>query len=599
MALPGMAHSAENSHWAFQPLVATKLPAKTQAVDHFVFAELEANGLEPSPQAEPAALLRRLYLDLVGLPPTPEAIDAFLADPSDAAFEAVVETLLASPRYGERWGRHWLDLARYADSCGLHEDADRPHAWRYRDYVIDSFNADKPYAQFIREQLAGDEIDPKNVAAWIATGFCRAGPSNEENVAPNAVEKYRMDQLDDMLSTTSTVFLGLTIACARCHDHKTEPFSQVDYYRLLAFFTPSVDARIPFEKGVMGEPVLLPVKARDKRKTPKTPSLRVLTDEGPVARATFFLERGDVNSKRDEVQPGVPEVLQSLPVEFPEPDRTTKRRTALADWIASPENPLTWRVMANRVWQHHFGRGLVPTPSNFGPTGQAPSHPELLDWLAARLRETGSVKDLHRQVVLSQAWKQSSDFDSVKSSIDPDNRWLWRFPRQRLEAEVIRDQILAASGKLNLKAGGPGIKPRIPGEVRAQSKRNQWPEVKEEGPEHWRRSVYVYVKRQLIMPMMELLDQPNPSVSCAERFTSTTPTQALAMLNDAFVNEQAAFLAERVRDETDPVKAMFRLALSSDPGEARLAEARQFANEHSLADLGVVLFNLSEFAYVD
>jgi hypothetical protein len=352
----------------------------------------------------------------------------------------------------------------------------------------------------------------------------------------------------------------------------------------------------------MAEPVLLPVRALDKRKDPKTPALRALTDEGPLARATYFLERGDAGSPGDEIQPGIPEILQSLPFVFPEPNpkaKTTGRRTALADWIASPDNPLTWRVMANRVWQHHFGRGLVTTTSNFGPTGTKPTHPELLDYLAARLRDTGSLKELHREILLSATWRQSSAFESAPATVDPENTRIWRFPRQRLEAEVIRDQILAASGKLNLKSGGPGVKPRIPDEVRAQSKRNEWPAVKEEGPEHWRRSVYVYVKRQLIMPMMELLDQPNPSVSCAERFTSTTPTQALAMLNDSFVNVQAAYLAERAESEADPVRAMFRLVLSNEPSEERLDEAREFVREHSLADLGVVLFNLSEFAYVD
>ncbi len=605
----------EEIHWAFEAL---DRPAGKD-VDFFVDSELKAKKLTLSPPAEPRRLLRRLYLDLIGLPPTPEESAAFDQNPSDGRYEAIVDDLLSRPQYGERWGRHWLDLARYADSNGLHQDSSRPHAWRYRDYVIDSFNVDKPYAQFVREQLAGDEIAPENPAAWIATGFCRNGPSNEQNVALNELETYRLDQLDDVLSTASRVFLAQNMACARCHDHKTEPFTQDDYYRLLAVFNTGIAAYVPLENNLPGKAVLVETKPRGKYKPPKKPNLRAFTDKGAKARVTHVLERGNHATPGEEVSPGVPAILNHFSADFEvrQQPNTTGRRTALANWISSRKNPLTWRVMANRVWQGHFGRGLVKTASDFGLVGDRPTHPELLDWLACELRDNGGkLKPLHKLIVLSKTYRQDSAHRKLPAATDPACDQLWRYLPHRLEAEVIRDAILAASGNLNLKRGGPGIKPQVPPEILEQSKRNAWPKVIKETPAHWRRSVYVYVKRQLPMPMLSLFDAPDASQSCGVRFRSTTPTQALTLLNDAFVNKQARYLALHTLRETNEssaaVQAMYQRILALPPTAAESAQAETFVAERlaarqghkeaeklALADLAVVLFNSSQFVYVD
>ncbi len=596
----------ETRHWAFEPLQRPD----GESVDAFVERELESAQLTFSPPAEPSRLLRRVFLDLIGLPPTPEESANFAADPSPERFEAIVDDLLSRPQYGERWGRHWLDLARYADSNGLHEDSDRPHAWRYRDYVIASFNADKPYGQFIREQLAGDEIDPENPEAWIATGFCRNGPSNEENIAANELELYKLDQLDDILATTSQVFLGQTLQCARCHDHKTEPFSAKDYYRMLAVFAPTVPAYIPFADRQMREPTLIPPRARAKNKLAKEPHIRALTNGPGKPAVTRVLLRGNPQSPGEVVLPDVPEVLSHFAADFAEGSRT-----ALAEWIASPQNPLTWRVMANRVWQYHFARGLVDTPSNLGESGAIPTHPKLLEWLACELRDNGGrLKPLHKRIVLSRTYQQDSAFRAIAADIDPEIRKLWRYPPHRLQAEVIRDGILAASGNLNLTIGGPGIKPRVPPEILDQSKRNGWPKIDQESSQHWRRSVYVYLKRQLPMPMLTLFDAPDATLSCAVRFSSTTPTQALALLNDEFVNQQAHSLADRVmaEDSGNAVRSMMERVWAQPVSPEQLAEAEAFVAERlearqsrdeaqtlALADLAVVLFNSSQFVYAD
>jgi len=602
---------AAETHWAFRPLA----QPIGKNVDHFIERRLAAARLQPAADAESQRLIRRLYLDLIGLAPTWEESVEFAKDPSVTRYRAVVNDLLSRPQYGERWGRHWLDLARYADSNGLHQDTDRPHAWRYRDYVINSFNVDKPYGLFIREQLAGDEIDPENPAAWIATGFCRNGPSNEENIAKNEVVSYRLDQLDDILSTTSQVFLGQSIGCARCHDHKTEPFLLKDYYQLRAVFDSTVAAFVPFSQGKLGAPSYKPPKARDKYKPPKTPSIRALTVQPGVNRTTKLLFRGSLDLPGETVTANIPVVLRDVPVAYKSLAGANRRghRTALADWIAAPGNPLTWRVMANRVWQYHFGRGLVNTPNNFGVSGAKPSHSELLDWLACKLRDNGGrLKPLHRLILLSKAYRQSSAFRAAAAELDPENELLWRYPPHRLQAEVIRDNILAASGNLNLKTGGPGIKPRVPPEILEQSKRNNWPKVETENKTHWRRSVYIYLKRQLPMPMLELFDAPDAAQTCAQRFSSTTPTQALTLLNDQFVNKQARWFALRSMNLEEPVKHMFEKAWGLPVAEERLIEARAFVEGRlktrgnsregrklAFADLAIVLFNSSQFVYVD
>ncbi len=620
---------ADRAHWAFQPVARPEPPevkrgewARTE-IDRFILAKLEAAGLAPAPEAEKRVLLRRATFDLTGLPPTFEEMETFLADESPEAFERVLDRLLASPRYGERWGRHWLDLARYADSSGFHEDLDRPHAWRYRDYVIESFNADKPFAEFIREQIAGDELPGATPETWIATAFNRHGPSNDDNMGSGpALEKYRLDLLDDVVSTTSNVFLGLTLACARCHDHKFDPLSQADYYSFLAAFESSERLLLRLEDFKAAEPVL--VGNDNSKETGPPPSAMVFSAVGRKPRNTFLLWRGDPQNRGPEVEPRAPEVLEAEPFtpESGEDKTAVGRRLALAEWIAAPENPLTWRVLANRLWQHHFGRGIVVTPSNFGLQGAEPSHPELLDWLADELRGgRSSIKQLHRAIMLSAVYRQSSTPSAEALAADPENRLLARQNKRRLEAEALRDSILAASGKLNLEMGGPGVKPRIRADLLTASQRNKWPVVKQEGPEHWRRSVYIYVKRQLQFPLLELFDAPSTTHSCPQRAESLVPTQALVLLNDEFAREQAGYFAERVtksapEDSQAQAALALRIALGNEPSEQRLEEAARFlaaqsellagegmkpedAERQALVDFCHVLFNLSQFVYLD
>jgi hypothetical protein len=621
------APSLENgrAHWAFQPLSKAPLPeVKMKAwpkndIDRFILAKLETAGLQPSAEADRATLIRRVTLDLIGLPPTPEEVETFVQDESPRAYEALIDRLLASPHYGERWGRHWLDLARYADTSGFHNDLDRPYAWKYRDYVIRSFNDDKPYARFIAEQIAGDEVAGANEQTLIATGFCRNGPSNDDNMGktPETLAQYRADQMDDVISTTSSVFLGLTLGCARCHDHKTEPLLAKDYYSLMAIFAGT--ERLGLPSGA--------TDAKDK-KVADPAKLMALIETKSEVPPTHVMLRGLAANKGEEVAAAVPVVLTRQPLPFPKPDKTSLRRRTLAEWIGSPENPLTWRVMVNRVWQHHFGAGLVITPSNFGFSGAKPSHPELLDWLAGQfIANGGKLKPLHKLILMSATYRQQSGLvvrASARASelqngllkpelqADPTNTFLSRMNKQRMEAEVIRDAVLAVSGKLNGKPGGPGIKPRIRAELLDASQRNKWPVLATEGTEHWRRSIYIYVKRQLLMPSMELFDAPTTTDSCALRTQSTVPTQALVLMNDEFIEEQAGYLARRAKAEAGDalpqiVERLFLLTLSRKPTEPRLKQSLEFLQtreqasdkETALKDLAHVLLNSSEFVYIE
>ena len=607
------------AHWAFQPLCGEKPPAVKNGrwprsdLDRFVLAQLEQNGLAPAPEADPATLIRRVTLDLTGLPPTPEEVEGFAREhrleavrdstsEAASAYERLLDRLLASPRYGERWGRHWLDLARYADTSGFHNDLDRPYAWKYRDYVIQTFNDDKPYARFIAEQIAGDEIEGASDQTLIATGFCRNGPSNDDNMGKTreAIAQYRADLMDDVISTTSSVFLGLTIGCARCHDHKTEPLRSRDYYSLVAIFNGTERRGLP--TGA--------TDAKD-RKIPDAAKMMALIETRAEVPPTHIHLRGSAANHGEEVGPAMPEVLAPQSVEFPAAaGASSLRRKTLAEWIAAPDNPLTWRVMANRVWQHHFGAGIVSTPSNFGLSGMAPAAPELLDWLARQLIASGGrLKALHKLILMSATYRQSTDRPASGSTE--------AFPEalrpalRRMEAEVIRDSILAVSGRLNLQAGGPGIKPRIRAELLDASQRNKWPVIKNEGPEQWRRSIYIYVKRQLLMPSLELFDAPATTDSCALRTQSTVPTQALVLMNDEFVEEQAGFLARRAAAEApgsprDSIKRLLFLTLARRPEEAKVRQALQFVNERqrvsdegaALRDLAHVLLNSSEFLFI-
>jgi len=590
------------SHWAFQPLSTAKPPAvKNTAwpkndLDRFVLAVLEKNDLSPAPEADPATLIRRVTLDLTGLLPTPEEVSSFIFDPS--SFESLIDRLLQSPRYGERWGRHWLDLARYADTGGTHNDLDRPHAWKYRDYVIRSFNDDKPYARFVAEQLAGDEIDGANEETLIATGFGRNGPSNDDTMGKNddALAQYRADQLDDVISTTSSVFLGLTLGCARCHDHKTDPLLQRDYYSLLAIFNGT--EKYGLVPGTQDK--------NDKRvKIDETAKVHALIETSPQVPPTRIMLRGSALNLGEEVPPTVPTIFK--PYSFPSPSsKTSLRRKTLAEWLTAPDNALAWRVIANRLWQHHFGQGLVASHSNFGFTGSKPTHPEVLDYLASKLIANGGrFKAIHKLILMSATYRQRRTSFPTRSEPGLESPG---YGLQRMEAEVLRDCILQASGNLNEKRGGPGIKPRLRADLLPTSQRNKWPLLKQEGPEQWRRSIYIYQKRQLLMPMMELFDAPTTTDSCAARLESTVPTQALVLMNDEFVEEQAAFLVKRAASDSldATLKRMFMLTLGHDPSAQRLQQSLDFvkareaasSREQALTDLAHVLFNSSEFVYI-
>ncbi|HMP01907.1 MAG TPA: DUF1553 domain-containing protein [Gemmatales bacterium] len=822
------------AHWAFQPMGRPTPPTPRQAdwiknpIDAFILAKLEEQNMRPAAPASKIDLIRRATFDLTGLPPTPEEVEAFCADDSPTAFEKVIDRLLASPHYGERWGRHWLDLARYADSDGFEFDVDRPYAFRYRDYVIRSFNADKPYNRFILEQLAGDEMEAKTPETLTATGFCRCGPTIDNQ----ANEKNRLDELDDIISTTSSVFLGLTIGCARCHDHKYDPISQKEYYELLAVFnsrekrdynvaTPEETARVAADRDKIdaqlkelrqqlaevapppirfagkwrveeqelvqeairpdvrlffGEPtwtdLILEVEAqrtdgaegflvafrvqdadnfywvnfggwnntqhgveleregrrrlafpgkpgrvvdgrwhqirisllgddariflddelvfefktdqikaggiglaswntavrfrnlrvrnlagatlfaglpplpkpadldpvnrhtREQRRTElqkeinqlearklRPPLAMGIRDAGREARPTFLLLRGDHRMKGPEVQPDVPAVLRWEPVSFTPPEterRSTGRRTTLARWLAAPENPLTARVMVNRLWQYHFHRGLVGSSSNFGLNGEAPSHPELLDWLAQDFIAGGwHIKRMHKLIMLSAAYQQSTRIEPEFMARDPENVYLWRYPRKRLEAEAIRDSVLAAAGTLNRQMFGPGVKPRIHPSLIATGSTPKWPLVEKEGPDHWRRSVYVFVKRSVLLPLLEGFDAPTATQSCECRLPTIVPTQALMMMNNEFFQEHALHLAERLEREAGAERARqvergYWLTLGRSPTTAERSAALEFikgqeqmhraapdGSRLALADFCHVLFNLNEFIYLN
>ncbi len=839
-SLSGSGSEGSALHWSFQPIRDPALPELKRPqgvineVDRFVLAKLQAKGLTFNPPASPRELIRRATFDLTGLPPTPEEVQAFLSDTSPDAYEKLLDRLLASPAYGERWGRHWLDVARYADSDGFEFDVDRPHAFRYRDYVIRSFNADKPYDRFILEQLAGDELYPYKAEALTATGFCRHGPTIDNQVN----EKNRLDELDDVLSTTSSVFLGLTIGCARCHDHKYDPISQKNYYEMLAIFnsrekidynvgTPEERERLrqhngqlhrriqehkqrlrdvetsvlmqtgpwrmdgqtliheaPLEKQDADPPALLlfgdpnwtdyilegevqargegarlglavransgadvlwveltqQAKARSKlvrisggqRQTlqeadsphfkadgwtrvriallgdqvkvfieeellfdapvaglsrgciglggmqgaarfrrlqvkrsdghllwtglPKLAAADVawepeafprrqqqklelerttqrleqekiqpplamgIRDAGRQPRPTFLLLRGDHRMQGPEVKPGVPGCLTRQPLDFPETvetARSTGRRTVLARWIASPDHPLTARVIVNRIWQWHFERGLVETSSNFGLNGAKPSHPELLDWLARRFIQDGwQWKPMHKRIMLSAAYRQSSRINEAAVQVDPNNALLWRYPRKRIEAEALRDGILHVSGKLNRDMFGPGVKARIQPSLIATGSTAKWPMITQEGPEHWRRSVYLFVKRSVLHPLMEGFDAPDATQSCERRLPTNVPTQALMLMNSDFMHDQAGYLAERLQAEggAEPqarVERGYWLVLGRPPTETEsklalrfIEEQRQFHAQRpqpersAWTDFAHVLLNLNEFVYL-
>jgi mono/diheme cytochrome c family protein len=827
---------ADRKHWAFQPVRAPTIPTVkdkdwgTNPIDAFILAKLEAKGLKPVEPASKQELVRRLYYDLTGLPPTPQEAANFVNDPTPEAYEKLVDRLLASPRYGEKWARHWLDLVRYAESNSYERDDPKPHAWRYRDYVIRSFNDDKPYTRFVREQLAGDELPDATNDSLIATGYYRLGIWDDE---PSDREMARYDGLDDLVATTGQVFLGLTFDCARCHDHKIDPIAQKDYYRLVSFFhnvrhyggvgdevplLTSAAAREAYARAVhdlnkkrndtqaavtdlenqfrarfaeagkvrqvdMDElsyryyrdswdklPDFSTLKAESSGKLPrqlfdisprtrnesfgfvfegtlivpadgeytffldsddgsrltvdgkmvveydgihgvgderkamvkltqgrlpikleyfqkangfglevawsgpnfgrrslstdgnepvvslkdlpraiKLEGVRILGKEGaeryhklvheleelkkqkvPAEMAlavaelgsqapeTFVLKRGNPQSRGDKVEPAFPEILGGGQAVVPKPPpgaSTSGRRTVLADWIASPDNPMTARVMANRVWQYHFGRGIVRSPNNFGSQGDKPTHPELLDWLATQLVANGwHLKPLHRQILLSNAYRMSSHGNPEGLAADPANDLFWRFDMRRLTAEELRDSLLAVTGTLNDKMYGPSVYPEMPKEVLAGQSvpgRNWFTSAPED---QVRRSVYVHVKRSLLLPILDSFDLAETDRSTPARLITTQPTQALGMLNSTFIRRQSEALAARVQKEAgnqpaDQVAYALSLATSRPPTKAEVERGVRLINDlqqkdkasaqHSLEILCLMVLNLNEFVYLD
>jgi mono/diheme cytochrome c family protein len=699
---PPVADNEARNFWSFRPVVRPQLPAvkdeswiKTP-IDAFILANLEEKNLRPAPPVDKATLLRRVYYAVIGLPPTPEQVAAFLVDDSPSAYEKVVEELLASRHYGEHWGRHWLDLVRYAETNSFERDNPKPFAWRYRDFVIRSLNADKPYDQFVREQLAGDELDEVTTDSLIATGYYRLGLWDDEPADP-LLAYY--DGLDDIVGTTGQTFLGLTINCCRCHDHKIDPLPQRDYYKFLAFFhgirhygvrsdesvadaslrsigdataneehaklvanwtrkvedvelqQRNIEAtiadklpggerddfqspgnRVRLMKKHVGTLIsqddfdayikLKFVRARLERERPPAAAQALVVKEQSTPRETFVLLRGNPNSHGERVVPGFPAVLSAEGAPDPqiaplvEDRHSSGRRRVLADWIVSPDNPLTSRVIANRVFQYHFGRGIVRSSSNFGYMGTSPTHPELLDWLASEFVAGGMrLKSLHRLILLSSAFQMSGQIDPIAAQIDPENDLLSHFELRRLSAEELRDSILAACGNLYLgKQHGPSIFPTIPKEVLAGQSMPGHGWGKSSPEEAASRSVFVHIKRSLAVPILAAFDAPDPDAPCPVRFSTTQPTQALGLINSEFAGDQARIFAERAVKQAgnkadDQVRFVLQRVLQREPTPAEIdrgvkfmvtaREADQVTASEALRRFCLLALNLNEFVYLE
>ena len=651
--------STPAEHWAFQPVRRPALPAVKNStwprnpIDHFVLARLEARGWQPAPAAAPRDLLRRIHLDLTGLPPTPAEQDAFAAAPTPAALDRVIDELLSRPTHGERWARHWLDVVRYADSNGYERDAEKPFVWRYRDYVINAFNTDLPFDRFILEQLAGDELPDANSQTVIATGLQRLGHWDDEPADP-ATDRF--DQLDDIVATTAEAFLGLTLACARCHDHKFEPFTTRDYYSTVAVFNPlqrprngrtelAVPAGSPQQLAAQAERDRALARLRQQTNslsadasaaaiqklrtaTPDLPQAYIFHEPSTNLPLTHVLLRGSPTRPGAQVAPAVPAVLSKTQPAFPTPtERSSQRRLGLARWLADPANPLTARVIVNRVWQYHFGHGLVRTPNDFGLMGAPPTHPELLDWLADWFVKDAkwSLKSLHKIIATSSTYRMSKAANADHAAADPENRLLWRVPLRRLEVEAIRDSILAVSGQLHPKMFGPAMKPAIPAAALEANTDKQSVWKMSEEPEASRRTIYAFIKRGLVVPMLEVLDLGDTVHSCPQRQVTTVAPQALSLFNNEFVIKQAGHFAARVAreagaDATAQIDRLWRLALCRAPSRAEqsaMLEFRRAETERLVAEFAAsgkslapttadraaleqicrAVFNLNEFVY--
>lgn len=717
--------------WSFQPLLTVEAPVASGTwsrtpVDRFIAAGLAAAKVEPTPEADRRRLIRRATFDVTGLPPTPAEVDAFIADIAMDAWEKVVDRLLASPAAGERWARRWLDVVRYADSDGYESDQDRPNMYPYRDAVVTAFNRDLPYDRFAALQIAGDELEPGDPLAVALTGFLSTGPVSVMNAAtPTDRLRLRYDELDDQVSTFSSAFLGLTVGCARCHDHKFDPISQEEYYRLLVPFASTRRARVnlgsaaefatytkrlaevegPLEdahkrlralldglkdnqaKRIAKLPIpesdrlrlRLPIDADDQRQADilerfadeirhpaedfrkrfnpeqretylkisgeiiallarrgeQPPTVLSAVDCGAAPQEMRLLERGIVETPGKAVTFGVlgvvnranhPQRKPAAATVVPDSERfglisqpeqaiaagsapTSRVRSSLAAWLTDSRGgagTLAARVLVNRIWSQYFSAGLVRTVNDFGTQGDRPAQADLLDWLAGRLIADGwRMKGIHRLILTSATYRQDSRSDAAKAALDPDNR-LWHRQQPRpLEAEQVRDAILAVSGSLDRTMGGPGVKPPVPPSLVATTSKNAYPRDAVDGPEVWRRSLYLFVKRSVALPMMEIFDRPTPSASCGQRSATVVPTQALLLMNDPFVRRQAVIFAERLRtqekDDAARIDLGFRLALGRSPTteESRTAAAFVARSKTGLDDLALALFGVVEFTRLD
>jgi Protein of unknown function (DUF1553)/Protein of unknown function (DUF1549)/Planctomycete cytochrome C len=750
---PAQAQHTEPAWWSFKSLRRPVVPQSSNPsvaaspIDLFIADKLKNKNLKPAPLADNLTLLRRAYFDLVGLPPSPDEVKQYLADSSPNAYEKLIDSLLASPRYGERWARHWLDVVRYADSAGFEGDVYYPNAWRYRDYVIKSFNEDKPYDRFVQEQIAGDELWPDNLdlagfydvpyeklehlEARVGTAMYTFGPEIQESHLDGA--KLRYERLTDAVDTTASAFMGVSLMCARCHDHKFDPFSQRDYFRLQAVFAASQPVQVPvvttmsathrdeayhgmialaearqayrnLEKAVKDRviaarknefpaDVVRAFETPAEKRTPKETELaapllkayseikteahftdserelhqqltrrlvnavldvpqedgshRVRFDgffDAPAVTVlghidtelipdTYVLNRGDLGRNRSKVLPGLPGIFAdgSEPEDIPAEAGGARYRKRLALWLTRPDHPLTARVMVNRIWQGHFGRGIVPTANDFGRQGQAPSHPELLDWLAAEFVAQGwSIKAMQRLIMLSSTYQMSSRFsDDRNSTVDPENVYVWRMNRRRLEAEAIWDAMHASAGTLNLKMSGrPVMPPLSPAEMSALRVKSWWVPPAEPSEAN-RRAVYILSRRNFSFPMFDKFDRPDNATSCPRREMTTVAPQALWTLNNAVSYELAKQLATRVVKQHPANSAAWideawSIALARKPSfqeskealallERLTSQARSKLKSDSLSEIAslnpavatglvqlcLAVFNLNEFIFVD
>ena len=570
--------------WAFEPLREVAVPVgEGHPIDGFVRQRLAKAGLAQNGTATPGALVRRLHFNLIGLPPEPEVIRSFEQNPTGEAYLKLVDELLASPLYGERWARHWLDVARYGESNGFEYNEPRRNAWPYRDWVIDAFNADMPYDEFARMQLVGDVLRPGAEGA-AAVGFLVAGMHN--TVLPANVvlkQQARADELGEMMGVVGQSFLGLTIQCARCHDHKVDPISTEEYYSFAAAFTGVRHG----ERNIEGA----------------NPKKMFTARAGKPAVMRVHL-RGNAGTLGDEVQPGAVSAVRGIRFDLKLTSATpdAERRRAMAGWITHRDNPLFNRVIVNRVWHWHFGRGLVSTPSDFGATGTPPSHPELLDWLAGWYRDNGyQLKALHRLIVTSETYRQSARANTAALQVDRDNRLLWRFSPRRVEGEVLRDSLLSVSNALNTRQGGPGFEDVK--EILFNAGRYYHPIVRE-GPEFDRRTVYRFSPRGGRDSLLDGFDCPDPSTTTPARAVTTTPLQALSLRNSPFVWRLAKRLAKRVEREagkntTAQVERAWLLCLGRSPDANEARTAVELVRENGLPALGRVLFNSGEFVVIE